>query len=243
MALTDTQIERYSRQIILPEIGGRGQEKLLGSTLTLVGVGPLAHAVVPYLAGAGIGAIVLRPVEGDDVSVASQLAARAAEINPDVHAVAGAPIVTVRVDDATGCDVICETSGRAEIALAVTRAAQAARTPIVAAGVAVTRGWISTMRTLSPDAGCVFCGWLDASEGATGRDAGPLTPTVVGAVAALVASSVIDGQLGFERARHARWLRYDAETTTLEERAIAPREDCPLCAGAWKNACHPTLAS
>jgi hypothetical protein len=109
--------------------------------------------------------------------------------------------------------------------------------------VAVTRGWVSITTTLAADPSCVFCGWLDASHGDMRGDAGPLTPTVVGAVAALVASSVIDWQLGFARARHPKWLRYDAETSTLEERAIAPREDCPLCAGAWKNACHPTLAS
>jgi hypothetical protein len=244
MILSDAQIERYSRQIILPEIGGRGQEKLLASTVTLLGVGPLADAIVPYLAGAGIGVIVLRPVAEEDTSAAAKLADRAGQINPDIRAIVGAPIVSVRVDDAIGCNVMCETSGRLEVVLSLVRAARTARTPIVGAGVSVTWGWIGATRTYETDSGCVFCGWLDASRDASGEKPGPLTPTVVGAIASLVASSVIDGQLGFDRARHAKWLRYDAETLTLEGRVIAPREDCPVCGnGARKNTCHPTLDS
>lgn len=244
MPLTDTQIERYSRQIILPEIGGRGQEKLLGSTVALVGVGSLADAVVPYLVGAGIGAIVLRPVTRQDQSAAARLAVRAVRINPDVRTVVDVPIDAGRVSHTTDCDVMCETSGRSEIFLPMVRAARAAQTPIVGSGISVTSGWISAARTHETEPGCVFCGWLVASAGAAAAKHGPLTPTVIGAMAALVASAVIDGQLGFERTQHAKWLRYDAKTLTLEERAITPREDCPVCGEvAGKNTCHPTLDS
>jgi bacteriocin biosynthesis cyclodehydratase domain-containing protein len=63
---------------------------------------------------------------------------------------------------------------------------------------------------------------------------------VVGAVAALVASSVMDTLLGLDRGQRGRWLRYDAETLTLEEHTITPREDCPVCGdGAGEKPCHP----
>lgn len=55
MNLTEEQINRYSRQIVLKEIGGKGQKKLLDSKITLVGLGALGSPVAYYLVAAGIG--------------------------------------------------------------------------------------------------------------------------------------------------------------------------------------------
>ncbi len=57
MDLTEEQIERYSRQIVLKEIGGIGQNKLLNSKVTIVGAGGLGSPVAYYLTAAGIGNI------------------------------------------------------------------------------------------------------------------------------------------------------------------------------------------
>lgn len=57
MKLRDDQIERYSRQIILPNIGGEGQEKLLNAKVLIVGAGGLGSAAALYLTAAGIGKI------------------------------------------------------------------------------------------------------------------------------------------------------------------------------------------
>ena len=57
MSLTEQQIERYSRQIILKEVGGSGQEKLLASKVLIVGAGGLGSPAALYLAAAGIGTI------------------------------------------------------------------------------------------------------------------------------------------------------------------------------------------
>jgi molybdopterin/thiamine biosynthesis adenylyltransferase len=57
--LTDEQIERYSRQILLPEIGGRGQETLLRSTVALIGHGFLTDRIADYLQRAGLVTIAL----------------------------------------------------------------------------------------------------------------------------------------------------------------------------------------
>ena len=55
--LTDAQIERYGRQIILPEVGGRGQERLLAARVAVAGAGPAATAAVTLLGRAGVGAL------------------------------------------------------------------------------------------------------------------------------------------------------------------------------------------
>jgi len=59
--LSDVQIERYSRQIILPQVGGKGQEKLLSARVLASLSGPMQTAVLHYLAAAGVGTLGVFP--------------------------------------------------------------------------------------------------------------------------------------------------------------------------------------
>ena len=68
MDFTQEQIERYSRQIVLKEIGGIGQKKLLNSTVTVIGCGGLGSPVLYYLAAAGIGKLKLIDFDKVDLS-------------------------------------------------------------------------------------------------------------------------------------------------------------------------------
>lgn len=70
MTLTDTQIERYARHIVLPEVGGNGQRKIMESKVLVVGAGGLGSPTVMYLAAAGVGTI---GVVDDDVVDISNL--------------------------------------------------------------------------------------------------------------------------------------------------------------------------
>lgn len=67
MSLTERQIERYSRHIILPEVGGKGQEKLLKGKVLIIGAGGLGSPAALYLAAAGVGSIGL--IDGDVVDL------------------------------------------------------------------------------------------------------------------------------------------------------------------------------
>ncbi|NLM53055.1 MAG: molybdopterin-synthase adenylyltransferase MoeB [Firmicutes bacterium] len=69
MTLTEEQIHRYARHIVLPEIGGKGQEKLLAAKVLLVGAGGLGSPVALYLAGAGVGTLGI--MDGDTVSLSN----------------------------------------------------------------------------------------------------------------------------------------------------------------------------
>jgi hypothetical protein len=81
MPLSDRQIERYSRQIIVPGIGGLAQERLLASKVTLCGDIRDIEAPLAYLAGAGIGEITIAT---SDATHVNELIARISNQNPDV---------------------------------------------------------------------------------------------------------------------------------------------------------------
>lgn len=104
MFLTDTQLERYARHIVLKEIGGPGQKKLLKSRVLVIGAGGLGAPCLMYLAAAGIGTIGV--IDADTVSLSNlqrqivhdtdnigmlkvESAAKSlARINPDIHVIA-----------------------------------------------------------------------------------------------------------------------------------------------------------
>jgi len=103
MQITDAQLERYARHIVLREIGGAGQARLLGAHVAIIGAGGIGCPAIAYLAAAGVG--TLRVIDPDIVSLSNlqrQIlfgaadigtpkaeAARAAahRINPDCHVI------------------------------------------------------------------------------------------------------------------------------------------------------------
>ena len=81
MDFTENQIERYSRQMILKEVGGIGQKKLLESTISIIGMGGLGSPAALYLTAAGIGNI--RIIDYDNVDI-SNLHRQILHYTPDI---------------------------------------------------------------------------------------------------------------------------------------------------------------
>jgi len=82
MALTDAQIERYSRQIIVPRLGGRGQERILAARIVIAGNARDIEAPLAYMVGAGVGAICVR-IAGEQSGFGEMIAAMR-QLNSDV---------------------------------------------------------------------------------------------------------------------------------------------------------------
>lgn len=69
MNLSDEELERYARHIVLPHVGGVGQKKLKASNIAVVGAGGIGSAVIPALAGAGVGKLTI--IDCDEVELAN----------------------------------------------------------------------------------------------------------------------------------------------------------------------------
>lgn len=174
-ALTDDQLERYARHIVLREIGGAGQVRLLNAQVAVVGAGGIGSPAILYLAAAGVGTI--RVVDDDEVALSNlqrqiafgtadvgaskveATAAAVARINPDIRIVP----VTARLDATnaasilSGADAILDGCDNFATRLAVADAAHALRVPLVSAAVGPFEGQLATYRGWEADKPCYRC--------------------------------------------------------------------------------------
>jgi hypothetical protein len=116
MVLTDTQIERYSRQIIVPGVGGRAQERLLAARVAIVAAPAYAFGAVAYLAGAGVGRIVVHPVV--DGAPYRTMVEQIGDLNPHVS------VEIVSDEMPEQCDLMLALIGDAPAAEAAARVAR-----------------------------------------------------------------------------------------------------------------------
>lgn len=180
--LSDAQLDRYARHIVLKEIGGAGQVRLLKSHVIVIGAGGIGSPVLLYLAAAGVGRISV--IDDDVVSLsnlqrqilfatdevgqpkAATAADRLDEINPDCHVDA----VQVRIDAdnaatlLSGCDVIVDGSDNFATRLAVADAAHRLHIPLVSAAIGQFHGQIGTWRGWEEDKPCYRCFVGDAHD-------------------------------------------------------------------------------
>jgi molybdopterin/thiamine biosynthesis adenylyltransferase len=181
-ALADAQLERYARHIVLREVGGEGQRRLLAATIAIVGAGGIGAPAIQYLAAAGVGA--LRVIDDDAVSLdnlqrqilfgtgdvgraKTEVAAGAvARLNPDVRFEARrARLDAANVADlVAGADLILDGSDNFATRLIVSDHATAAHIPLVSAAIGQFQAQIGTFRGWEPDRPCYRCFVGDAFD-------------------------------------------------------------------------------
>ena len=182
MTLTDDELERYARHIVLREVGGAGQMKLREARIAVIGAGGIGVPVLQYLAAAGVGALT---VIDDDVVSASNLQRQVLYGTSDVGT-AKALLATRRLFDLNpyvavtpvmqrldggnadallrGHDVVIDGSDSFATRLAVADAAYRLHIPLVSAAIGQFHGQIGTWTGWLPDAPCYRCYVGDAFD-------------------------------------------------------------------------------
>jgi molybdopterin/thiamine biosynthesis adenylyltransferase len=229
--LTDDQVERYSRQILLPGIGGRGQERLLAARVALVGVTLAADAAALYLAAAGVGHLVL---VGNGATAA--LAGLSA-INPDAHIVSAslAPRHVREVLD--GTDLVLSGDLDRHIGELLNAACLRAQRPLVWGRVDAGRGHVSMLCGAGGTAPCLAC--LTPPDGpppgnSPARDVfTDLAAAFVGTQQALEAIRFL---VGLPPTLAGRLLTYAARDGTVATTRVERDPACAACRGVPASA-------
>ena len=249
--MDDTQLLRYSRHILLEEVGIEGQEKLLGSHALVIGAGGLGSPVALYLGSAGVGHITV--VDHDTVDAtnlqrqiahtldrvgqpkAESVRTAIAQINPD-------PVVKVinqRADEAllaqqvAQADVVLDCTDNFATRHAINRACVAHRKPLVSGAAIRFDAQLAVFDLRDPQAPCYAClypedGQAEEVACATMGVFAPLTG-VVGAMQALEAVKLL--AVAAPRPEQTRLLLMDALSGQWRSVRVKRDAGCAACGG------------
>lgn len=249
MPLTDDQLLRYSRQILLPAFGIEAQERLLASRVLLIGAGGLGSAAALYLAAAGVGTLVIADHDRVDLSnLQRQVLHRHADLgrpkvdsardtvdalNPDVEVVpldARLTADNLRAQVA-GVDLVIDGSDNFETRFAVNAACVAERKPLVSGAAIRAEGQLSVFRADLGEGPCYRCLYTESgSTDETCAGNGVLAP-VVGIIGSLQALEAIKVLTGLGEPLHGRLLVFDGMTLEFREMKLRRDPGCPVCGG------------
>ena len=252
--MDDNQLLRYSRHILLDELGVEGQQRLLAAHALVIGAGGLGSPVALYLGTAGVGTITI--VDHDTVDLTNlqrqiahdmsrigtpkaQSAARSiAEINPEIRVVALQERAdATRLDElVAAADVVLDCTDNFRTRHAVNAACVAHRKPLVSGAAVSFDAQISVYDTRDDDGPCYACIFPPdaAFEEARCATMGVFAP-LVGIVGAMQAAEALKLLTGVGSSLAGRLQMLDARAMEWSEIRLARQPHCPVCAPALSH--------
>lgn len=253
--LSEAQRERYSRQLVLPEVGEEGQRRLLAARVLVLGAGGLGSPAALYLAAAGVGTIGL--VDGDAVELSNlqrQILYSTAEVGLAKITCAGRRLTglngdvkvephLVRLSAETarslvdGYDLVVDAVDNFVTRYLVNEACVAARKPLVEAGVLGFEGMLTVV--LPGQGPCYRCLFPDPPpvEAVPGTRQFGVLGTVAGVLGVLEAAEALKLILGRGDPLVGRMLMYDGLAARFREVSLARLPGCPVCGQLSRGGC------
>lgn len=252
MALSDDELERYARHIVLREVGGVGQARLKAVKVLVVGAGGLGSPVLLYLAAAGVGTIGI--VDFDEVSLSNlqrQIAHRTADvgrpktqsasdaitaINPHVNIVRHDTRLTAENAIAIigGYDIVADGSDNFTTRFLVNDACFFAKKTLVSAAVTEFHGQLATFKAHDSVNPCYRC--IVPEPPPPGTTASCSETGVLGAAAGVMgtlqALEVLKEITGAGESLAGHLLIYDALSTNFRKVRVNRDPECALCSAA-----------
>ena len=250
MAITDAQLHRYARHVILEEVGEEGQETLLDAKVLIVGAGGLGAPLLLYLAAAGVGTIGVIDDDAVDLSnlqrqivhatgavgapKVESAAETVARVNPDIRLVPIADRLTSAnarsvIDD---YDLIADGTDNFAARYLLNDACYFAGKTLVSGALMRFEGQLSTFKAyLGGDNPCYRCLFRDPPpDGLVPRcDEAGIFGAVAGVVGSLQAAEILKELLGLGRSISGRLMLYDALEPRIQTISVKPDPACPLC--------------
>jgi molybdopterin/thiamine biosynthesis adenylyltransferase len=249
--MDDTQLLRYSRHILLSELGVDAQQRFGESHALIVGVGGLGNPVAQFLAAAGVGTLTL--IDADRVDLTNlqrqilfdtgavgrpkveAAAARIAAVNPEVRVIQVADRVGLAAlaPLAAAADVVADCTDNFATRHAVNRACVAAKKPLVSGAAIRFDGQIAVFDARDPANPCYHCLFGEGDEFEETRCAtmGVFAP-LVGIVGATQAAEALKLLAPAGRSLAGRLLLIDALTMEWRELTVVKDPACPVCGPA-----------
>lgn len=242
--LTEGELARYSRQIMIPNWGVEGQLKLKKAKVTIVGVGGLGCPVALYLTAAGVGRITLVDKEkielsnlnrqilhwSRDVGKFKTISAieKLSELNPSVNFESyEEPVEAENIRKMIrSSNVVVDCLDNWKTRFMLNEACVSERIPLVHAGV---HSWYGQITTIIPgESPCLRCILPETPKEEEKFPILGVTPGILGLLEALETIKLI---VGLGTPLVGRMLFFDGEASTFQEAQIQRRRDCPVCGG------------
>jgi adenylyltransferase/sulfurtransferase len=252
MSLSDEEVERYARHIVLREVGGPGQARLRAARVLVIGAGGLGSPALLYLAAAGVGTIGI--ADFDTVSLSNlqrQIAHTTADvgrpktdsaqdailaINPGVNVERHAFRVTPdnALDLISRYDIVADGSDNFATRFLVNDACYFAKRILVSAAVTEFDGQLSTFKAHDHTGPCYRCLFPEPPPPGTVQSCSEtgVLGAAAGVMGTLQALEILKEVLGLGQSLAGRLLIYDALDTRFRTVAVKPDPACALCGHA-----------
>jgi len=249
---TEEKIQRYARHILLPQVGGVGQEKLLESKVLIVGAGGLGSPLLMYLAAAGVGTLgiidddrvelsnlqrqIVHTTDSVGMDKVESAAATLKAINPDVNVIPYKDRFGPKnaLNLIRAYDLVADGSDNFATRFLVNDAAYFAHRPLVSGAILRFDGQVATFKNFpgghkeGPCYRCIFPKPPPPGQIPSCSEAGVLG-ALCGTVGSLQATEILKELLGIGKSLSGALLVYEALATRFRRITVKRDPGCPLC--------------